>query len=83
MMFLLPLINLYLAFNLLIIYCVIVFCLGLFGSFKEKRPELMLALPGYIFLKYVNAWIFLEQFFKEIILRKKDMHWFKPERVKN
>lgn len=82
MMFLMPLINLYIAFYIFLIYCAIIVCLAIFGSIKEKRPDLLLAVPGYILLKYVNAWVFAEQFFKEIILRKKNLKWFKPERVK-
>jgi hypothetical protein len=35
----------------------------------------------YVLLKYVTAYIFLEQFVKEVILRKREMVWFKPERV--
>lgn len=82
LMFLLPIINLYITMYLLLIYCAIVFLLTIFGAIKEKRPDFLLALPCYVFLKYVNAWIFLEQFFKEIILRRKNLLWFKPERVK-
>jgi hypothetical protein len=41
----------------------------------------MLCLPGYMFLKYVNAWIFIEQFSREIIFKRKNLVWFKPGRV--
>jgi len=82
LMFALPLINLYLTLYIFLIYLAILVCLTLFGAYKEKRPDLLLALPGYIFIRYVNAYIFLEQFIKEIILRKKDLHWFKPDRIK-
>lgn len=80
MMFLLPIISLVITFYLMLIYFVIVLCLGIFGALKEKRIDILLCIPGYIFLKYVNAWIFLEQFVKEIILKEKNLIWFKPER---
>ncbi|MFH1968327.1 MAG: glycosyltransferase family 2 protein [bacterium] len=78
----LPIINLYLAAYIFFIHFAIIICLALFGSYKEKRPDLMLALPGYILLRYVNAYIFLEQFIKEIIFREKNLNWLKPERIK-
>lgn len=82
LMFLLPAINLYTTVYLLLIFSMVVFPLTVFAAIKEKRPDFLLAIPSYMFLKYVNAYIFLEQFFKEIILRKKNLYWFKPERVK-
>lgn len=81
-LFVLPILNLYLAFYVFLLYCSIILLLGLFASIKEKRPDLMLALPGYIFLKFVNSYVFLEQFIREIILGQKNLKWFKPGRVK-
>lgn len=80
-MFILPIINLYMAIYLFLLYVVIIAALAAFGATKEKRPDLMLALPGYIMLRFVNIYIFIEQFIKEIVLRKKTLSWFKPERV--
>lgn len=80
--FLLPLINLRLSLELLLMYFFLLLALAIFGSIKEKRADLLFYLPAYIFLKYVNAWVFIEQFFKEIILKKKNLVWFKPNRVK-
>ncbi|MDP3882878.1 MAG: glycosyltransferase family 2 protein [Candidatus Staskawiczbacteria bacterium] len=80
-LFLLPLLNFYMAAYVFLIYLFIVSALAFFGSYKEKRFDLMLALPGYIFLRYVNSYVFIEQFFKEIIFRKKNLRWFKPDRV--
>lgn len=71
--FLMPLINLYLTIKLFLIYCAVIFILCTFGYIKERRLEFLFALPCYIFLKYINAWIFIEQFFKEVILRKKTL----------
>ncbi len=82
MMFLMPLINLYLTFYVLMIYVFIVCCLALYAALKEKRIDFLLVVPGYILMKYVNAYIFLEQFFYEVVLRRKNLYWFKPERIK-
>lgn len=79
--FLMPIINLYMAFNLFFLYCVLVFFLCIYGSIKEKRIDFLFILPFYVFLKYINAYIFIEQFFKEIVFRDKNLVWFKPERV--
>lgn len=80
--FIMPIINLYLSVRIFLIYCFIIFIFVIFGAFKEKRPDFIFALPGYILLKYINAWIFLEQFFQEVILGRKNLNWFKPGRVK-
>lgn len=81
LLFVLPIINLYLTFIIFLLYSTIMALLAVFGAYKEKRAELLLALPYFIFLRYVNSYIFIEQFVKEIILQKKDLTWFKPERV--
>jgi cellulose synthase/poly-beta-1,6-N-acetylglucosamine synthase-like glycosyltransferase len=81
LLFVLPIINLYLAIMLLGIYCVILSCLSVFASVKERRPDFILVLPCYVFIKYVNAWVFLEQFIKEVIMGRKNLVWFKPDRV--
>jgi len=78
---LLPIINLRMALYIFTIYLIILTCLAMFGAYKEKRPDLLLALPGYVCLRFVNAYIFIEQFIKVIILRKKNLNWFKPERT--
>jgi len=80
LMFVLPLINLYLTMWLLLAYFFIILGLAIFSSIKERRLDILFCVPEYIFLKYVNAWIFAEQFFYEIILKKKSLVWFKPSR---
>jgi hypothetical protein len=53
---------------------------GIYASLKRKRLDLLLNSPAYVFISYVNAYIFLEQFTKEVILKKKNLIWFHPER---
>lgn len=54
--------------------------LALYSAVKRKRIGLLMSVPVYIFLSYVNAYIFVEQAFKEAILKKKNMVWYHPER---
>lgn len=80
-LFLLPIINLRLALVVLGLTIFVVVPMTIFGALMEKRADFFFIIPHYIFLKYVNAWIYLEQFTKEVILRKKNLTWFQPERV--
>jgi len=81
LMFLIPLVNPYFTLILFFIYFGIIFSFGVYGAIKEKRPELLFAFPTYLFLKYVNAWIFIEQFFKEVVFRNKGLVWLKADRM--
>jgi len=81
LLFVLPIINLWFSLELFLMYSVVLIGLGIFGSFKEKRADILIFLPAYVFLRYINAWIFLEQFLKEVILKQKNLVWFKPKRV--
>ncbi len=82
LIFLLPFINIFFALTLLFSNLVIVLALAIFAGAKEKRWDFLLILPQYLFLKYVNAWIYLEQFTKEVVLKRKNMAWFHPDRVR-
>jgi cellulose synthase/poly-beta-1,6-N-acetylglucosamine synthase-like glycosyltransferase len=81
LLFALPLVNVILASEALGSYFFLSFALSFFGAAKERRWDLLRVIPQYVFLKYVNAWIYLEQFLKEVVLHKKNLVWFKPERV--
>lgn len=81
LLFIVPLINIILAIKIIGSFFVIAMVLALIASYKEKRIDLVLSLPGYIFLKYVNSWVYLEQFVKIVILKKGNLTWFKPKRV--
>lgn len=81
LLFVLPFINFILSLEALLFYFIVVFGLCIFGAIKERRPDILLIAPQYVFLKYVHSWIYLEQFFKEVILKKKNLVWFQPERV--
>lgn len=51
-----------------------------YAAIKEKRADILLVSVPYLILVFCNAAIFLEQFVKEVILKKKNLIWFQPER---
>lgn len=81
LMFVIPLLNLPLALWILALTFVASFVLTFVGVSFDGRRDLFLIIPQYVLLKYVTAWLFIEQFIKEVIFRKKEMEWFHPERA--
>ena len=63
-------------------YLIGVLLASLVAAYLEKRWQLALVAIPLMFVMYINAYIYIEQFIKEIIFRKSDLTWFKPERVK-
>jgi biofilm PGA synthesis N-glycosyltransferase PgaC len=80
MLFVIPLINLPLFGYFVLSHLAVGLMFGLYAAIKRQRLDLLLCFPLYVFLGYVNAYIFLEQFTKEIVFRQKNMVWFHPER---
>ena len=80
LLFLLPFLSLEFYLNFILSYFVLATCFAIFASIKEKRPELLLVPIPYIILVFINAYVFLEQMVKEIILVQKNLHWFQPQR---
>src|SRR4030043_1050903 len=81
LLFILPLLNILFAATIAASYLLVTFLLSIYAAKKEKRPDLLLAPFPCFLLTYVNAYIFFEQFLKEIIFKKKNLIWTKPERV--
>lgn len=81
MLFVMPFINLKFELVLLGYYFLVAFILSIFAAIIEKRVDLLLAPIPYMFLMFINAYVFLEQFVKEVIFRKRTLAWFKPQRV--
>ncbi len=82
MLFVLPFINLWFFFIYIFSNLLFVIMIGIYASIKRKRIDLLLYSPLYMILMFVNAIVFVEQFFTEIVLGRKLEVWFKPERVK-
>ncbi len=81
LIFLLPLINLYFELWLLLGYFIVALGFAAWAAWKEKRPALMLAPFPYSILMFVNSYIYLEQFVIEVVLKRKNLVWFKPDRI--
>lgn len=80
LMFLTPILSIR-AFMFLLMHGILLsVAFGLYSSIRRKRLDLFLYSPLYLFVTYVHAYVFIEQFIKEIILKKKNMIWFHPER---
>lgn len=81
LLFVLPLLNLRYAVFALLFFMVPAVLLSIYAAIKEKRADLLTASVPYIVLMYINSYVFLEQFVKEILMKKKNLTWYKPERV--
>ena len=82
LLFFIPLLNLPFALGFFTIYFWIIIALGSYAALKEKRIDVLGVLPWYIMLRYVHAWIYLEQFLKEVVLRQRGMVWFQAARIR-
>ncbi len=76
-----PFINLYLSLGILAGYMCVVCILAAWAAWIGKRPGILLAPIPYLLLLYLNAYLFMETFFTEIIVQRKRLIWFKPDRV--
>jgi poly-beta-1,6-N-acetyl-D-glucosamine synthase len=81
LLFIIPILNPLMGLLILAGYFLVASCFAIWAAWREKRPALMLVAFPYIFLIYINAYIYLEQFVKEVLLRRKNLVWFQPERV--
>ena len=81
LIFVIPLINLRFGFWLLVGYLQVTLVFAIWAAWKEKRWTLLLAPFPYIILMFVNAYIYLEQFMKEVVLKRNNLTWYKPSRI--
>lgn len=81
LLFIIPLLNPSFGIRMLVGSFVLVFLYSVWVAYKEKRPGLLLVAPPYMFILYVNAYVFLEQFVKVVLLKQRHLQWFKPKRV--
>ena len=63
-----------------ITYLAIISAFAFFGAVRDRRWDLLVQIPTYFFVSFINYAIFIEQFVTEVILRKKNLAWFQPER---
>jgi biofilm PGA synthesis N-glycosyltransferase PgaC len=81
LMFILPLVNIILTLKLLMIVLAITIVQSIYAAIREKRADILMVPLRYWLMMYVNSAVFLEQFFKEIFLKKNNLIWFHPARI--
>jgi cellulose synthase/poly-beta-1,6-N-acetylglucosamine synthase-like glycosyltransferase len=82
LLLILPFVNLIYGVQSLLFCLLITYGFALYGSINDKRFDVLMFAPFYVLLRYLNAWIYLEQFFLQIIMRKRTLTWFQPKRVR-
>lgn len=80
LLFLVPLININVFRTYIFFYFTILFACAVYASLKRKNPDLLVYFPLYCLIIFLNAWIFLESFISETILKNKNLVWRKPDR---
>lgn len=81
LLFLLPVLSIKFFAGFLATYFVSAYIFAFYATIREKRISLLLVPLPYLILVVINAYIFLEQMVREVILRRKNLSWFQPERV--
>jgi cellulose synthase/poly-beta-1,6-N-acetylglucosamine synthase-like glycosyltransferase len=78
--FILPLVNFFVFMWLMVAYLLIMVTLGAYAAIRRKNISLLYYSPLGLVLRFLNVWIFIEQFVIEVILGRRNMVWFSPER---
>jgi hypothetical protein len=76
-----PFVNLIFTLYMLSFFCAVTLALSIYGALRERRIDILLAAPGYVLLRYVHAWIYIEQFIREVVMKKRTMIWLRTLRV--
>ncbi len=82
LLFFMPFLSIEFFIGFLIAYFIFMFVVSAYAAICRKRYGLLFVAPAYLILVFINAYVFLEQFFREIVLRRSLQVWFKPERKK-
>jgi cellulose synthase/poly-beta-1,6-N-acetylglucosamine synthase-like glycosyltransferase len=81
LMILVPILNIHYAVFFLFPYLCIAFVMSVYAAIKERRWDMLLVPIPYLFFLYLNAYIFMEQFVLEVVMHRKELTWFTPERT--
>jgi len=54
--------------------------LGIYAALRRGNWRLFAVFPAYVFVMFLNLYVFIEQFFLEVIFQKRNLVWYKPER---
>lgn len=80
LLFITPLINPFFGLIFLSGYLCVALIFGIWVAIKESRLVFLFIPFPYMILVFINSTIFIEQFIREVILKQKNLNWFKPER---
>ena len=83
MLFVVPLISFPVFLKMLALVLAYVVSIGLYASIRRRRIDLLLYSPTYLIVALINSYIFLSEFVRELILNKKNLIWYNPERRAN
>jgi cellulose synthase/poly-beta-1,6-N-acetylglucosamine synthase-like glycosyltransferase len=81
--FLLPLINVIVFVQVLVLALAVSVVVGGYAALRRHRIDLLLFSPLMLPLRAINAWVFLEQCILEVIIGRRTMTWFQPQRRKD
>jgi cellulose synthase/poly-beta-1,6-N-acetylglucosamine synthase-like glycosyltransferase len=79
-LFAMPFINIRFFEYFFVPYIVTIMLFGTYAAIVRRRFDLFYYAPTYTIIVFVNAYIFIEQFWLEIIIQKTNLVWFQPER---
>lgn len=80
LIFVLPFINLKFFLSWLIFFFTYTTALWIYWAIKRKRIDLFFYSFFLIITTFINSYIFLTEFYKQIIKNQKTLTWFKPKR---
>ena len=76
-----PFLDLYLSLFMLAASMLVTVIFAVWAAWVGRRPMILLAPIPYMFLLFVNAYLFIETFVLEVIVQRKTIIWFKPDRI--
>jgi cellulose synthase/poly-beta-1,6-N-acetylglucosamine synthase-like glycosyltransferase len=79
-LFIAPFFNIRFYEYFIVPFLTFVLLLGGLSAIMRKRWDLFFYSPTYFVLVFINAYIFLEQFWFEIVQKRSNLVWFQPKR---
>ena len=66
--------------EVILFYLFVCFLMSIYASIASKRFDLIFYAPLYLFIMLINSAVFVTEFVKEIVLKRKNLFWFQPVR---
>ena len=80
LIFIIPLISLFTALRFFLLLSFVVLIEAIYASIKTRRIDILIVPFVYPFMLYVNSFVSLEQFIKEVVLKRRNLTWYHPAR---